>query len=92
VGRSARGVGTRAGAVVLGLRGQPERSPERDRDLLQRVHGLLHATLHAGLDHRVPDGLVAVLAQLGERGAPTGLGEVVVTTPTPSARPRRSRC
>src|SRR5262249_41004242 len=51
------------------------RSGEGDGDLLGEVHGLLHATFHAGVDVAVPGFLAGVLDQHGERGTPVLLDE-----------------
>src|SRR5215217_9743438 len=40
-----------------GVEGRALRSPEADGDLLERVHRLLHAALHARLDDRIPHDL-----------------------------------
>ena len=71
-------------------------SAERDRDLLQEIHPLLHAALHPRVDDLVAQLLARALHEERERRAPVRLGEVDDVSParprrTPRARPRRPR-
>ena len=51
-------------------------SAERDGDLLEQVHLLLHAGLHPGVEDRVAELLARALHEQRERRAAVALGEV----------------
>ena len=62
-------------------------SAEQGRDLLEVVHGFLHATFHAGVDMCVPGLLVRVLHENHEGRTPSLSVKVSVLTATVSAMP-----